>query len=436
MLSPQKIMFGERTPTPRPIGDERDVARRRERRATSRDVVIPPIRNPRRRAACRLDLARFCLTYFPEIFTLPFSPDHHAIVRRLQSVVLHGRKATLVAPRGSGKTSITIATIIWAILYGHRRFCCIICDTFDHAVIRFSSIRTILETNDRLHDDFPGPTACIRALERKYNRGPGQTVTIKGERRPTHISMGGGAGHLLVLPTLPRVPSSSAAIAIGTLDSAIRGLQHTTASGEILRPDFVILDDPQDKQQANNPATVDKREQTILADVLGLAGPTKDLACVYLGTKIAKDDLTSRFSDAKLHPDWAGPTYKLMYALPTAEEHWKTYNDLRVDCLEKHGHYQAATDYYAAHRPEMDAGAKPAWEQRHTPRDISATQYAMNIIFDKGLPVFLAEYQNEPQDTAEEPLIVLSAYAVERADSELPRLRDGRIHGAHGDGLP
>jgi hypothetical protein len=56
-----------------------------------------------RRESCRLDLARFCQTYFPAAFSLPFCADHLRAIAVLQRAVLEGGLFAMAIPRGFGK---------------------------------------------------------------------------------------------------------------------------------------------------------------------------------------------------------------------------------------------------------------------------------------------------------------------------------------------
>ena len=67
----------------------------------------------------------------------------------------------------------------------------------------------------------------------------------------------------------------------------------------------------------------------------------------------------------------------------------------RADELRERGTFAQATEFYRAHRAEMDEGAVVSWPARHNYDEISAIQHAMNLkLTDEA--AFWAEYQNEP----------------------------------------
>lgn len=60
-----------------------------------------------------------------------------------------------------------------------------------------------------------------------------------------------------------------------------------------------------------------------------------------------------------------------------------------------HGDIRLATEFYAADREAMDAGAEVAWPERYNHDELSAIQHAMNLRLQDEA-AFFAEYQNEP----------------------------------------
>ncbi|MEF8788400.1 MAG: hypothetical protein V5A84_04970, partial [Planctomycetota bacterium] len=145
----------------------KDRARERNARLSTsgRDIApLPEIVDPDRRRAAGEDFQLFCREYFPGTFYLPWSADHEKVVRKIEEAVLHGGLFALAMPRGSGKTSLCERACIWAILYGHRRFVCLIGSDEGHARTMLDTIKTELESNDRLLEDFPEAVHPVRRL--------------------------------------------------------------------------------------------------------------------------------------------------------------------------------------------------------------------------------------------------------------------------------
>src|SRR5262245_38669419 len=132
-----------------------------------RDIGKPPrVRNPARKGACCRDFTRFCRTYFPWTFHLPFSPDHLKVIAKIETSVLEGGLFAVAMPRGSGKTSLCECAVTWALLYGHRRFVMLIAAERTLAENMLESIKIELETNAKLAADFPAVCFPIARLER------------------------------------------------------------------------------------------------------------------------------------------------------------------------------------------------------------------------------------------------------------------------------
>jgi hypothetical protein len=134
---------------------ESAAARNRRLSASGRDIApLPDVVNIQRRAACESDFRRFAETYFPAAFTLAWSGDHLKVIAKIEAAVLRGGQFAQAIPRGSGKTTLAEIACVWAILYAHRHFVCLIGATADRARAMLESIKTEFECNDELLRDF------------------------------------------------------------------------------------------------------------------------------------------------------------------------------------------------------------------------------------------------------------------------------------------
>src|SRR5512146_2791313 len=97
----------------------KDAAYHRAQTHQAQDIgPPPPCFNPARRAACLADLALFCKTYFPKIFSLPWSKDHLRRLANLDRRITEGGCSAEAAPRGDGKTQRACAAHLKAVLSG------------------------------------------------------------------------------------------------------------------------------------------------------------------------------------------------------------------------------------------------------------------------------------------------------------------------------
>lgn len=374
-------------------------------RARASAVTIPPVTDPARRDACRLDLARFVRTYLTGLVYLPPSTLEAEVLADFQARLLHGGRTSLAAPRGGGKTTYCLAAIIWAILYGHRRFCVYLCASTALAMPRLDMIKEQLANNDLLLADFPEICAPIRQLDGRPQRAAGQHV--EGHR--TRMEWG---KEILRLPDVPGAAGAGALVKTKGIESGVRGILDRRG-----RPDAVIVDDPQDDQSAHSIAETAKRRDIIDMALSNLAGQGSVLALIMLVTIIAKGDLADEFTDRERRPAWLGRRYRALLTWPTRTDLWDRYLALRQDDQRRgDANARGAHGFYLDHRGEMDAGAAVllphAYAGRHvilpgqttsaniladgSEIEASALQHCYNMIGDMGRRAFESEWQNEP----------------------------------------
>lgn len=346
------------------------------------------------RAACERDFRRFCEAYFPAAFALEWSPDHLTAIARIESAILNGGLFALAMPRGSGKSTLIATAALWALLYGHRRFVAVVAATEGMAEAMLERLRTELAYNEHLRRPFRAVCAPIRALNGNTRRIPGQL--FRGES--TRLVW---TAKRLVLPTVPAdacdgADVSGSIVTANGLTGALRGQSHTLTTGETLRPELVLLDDPSTRESAGSESQNREREAIVAGDVLGMAGPGRKIAALAALTVIRPDDLADRLLDRGRNPAWSGERFRAVYAWPTNEALWTEYHRLRGEAMRTGTGTDAATAFYAANRAAMDEGAKVAWEQRRHPDELSAVQHLHNMRADLGAEAFASEFQNEP----------------------------------------
>jgi hypothetical protein len=98
-------------------------------------------------------------------------------------------------PRGSGKTVLCQTAVVWSALSGAAPRICLIAASADRAQNLLENIKTWLETNILLYEDFPEACFPIKCLERIANRQKGQKYL--GE--PIRIEW---SADKIVLPTI------------------------------------------------------------------------------------------------------------------------------------------------------------------------------------------------------------------------------------------
>lgn len=375
---------------------------------------LPEVCDPDRRAACADDLRLFCETYRPEAFSLGWSEDHLKVINRIEITARDGGLFGLAMPRGSGKTTLTITAAIWALLYGHRRWVCLIGATGGKAQALLVAIKTVLRFNLLLAEDFPEVCWPVRALEGKATRANGQTL----DGRETNISW---LAESLRLPTVKGSLASGSMVTVAGITGDIRGQQATLTDGSVIRPDYVILDDPQTRESARSPSQTEDRLAILNGDILGLAGPGVKISGIMPCTVIQRGDMADQVLDRELAPEWHGERTQLLYGMPQRMDLWHKYQEIREAEFRNGGTGEQATEFYAENQAEMDRGCSAAWADRHTHDEISGIQHAMNLLFrDEG--AFYAEFQNMPLETTQDDTVTEQQITERISDLERGRV--------------
>lgn len=357
---------------------------------------IPDVAEPDRRAEGSINFKLFCEHYFPNRFFLRWSQTQIASLETMQSAVTNGGGYyALAEPRGSGKTTRAECLALWALLNGYRKFVVCVGATAGSSVEMYKSILTELETNAILMADYPEVCYPIQCLNGSYMRARMQHNGGTQTRLEVRADS-------LVLPYVEDangvpVKTSGSAIQCVSITGRIRGIKRTIVNtGTVLRPDFVIIDDPQTDRSAKSPKQVDTRERTIVGTICGLAGPQSSITAVMPCTVIQSNDLAERFLDPEKRPEWQGSRTPMLLSFPTNLDLWKEYAEVQAESFRNGTRGVEATEFYARNRAAMDAGAEVSWTERYNPStEISAIQNAMNL-WIKDPKAFAAEYQNKP----------------------------------------
>ena len=392
----------EETSGARSYEDRRNAERDRqaEQSLAGRDIgQLPEVVNPNRKAACERNFQLFCESYFPETYSLAWSPDHLKVIEKIETAVLRGGLFALALPRGSGKTTITESAALWSMLYGHREFVVLIGATESAALELLDSLKTELEVNERLAEDFPEVCYPVAQLEGIANRCAGQLY--KGER--TRITW---TSNEIVLPTVEGSRASGIIVRVAGITGRIRGMKFKRSDGRSVRPSLVVIDDPQTSESAGSLEQTRKRVRVLAGDILGLAGPGQKISGIMPCTIIRPGDMADIILNRNTHPDWNGEKTRMVYRFPTNMKLWEEYAEIRAEALRTEGNFQKATEFYLANREAMDAGAEVSWEARFNHDEVSALQHAMNLKFQDEA-AFQSEYQNDPlpDDTADDSLL-------------------------------
>lgn len=357
----------------------------------ARDIgPLPPVVAPQRRKRCEKSLLKFCETYFKSsMFPMEFGANHRKIFAMAQKRLLDGGQQAVAAPRGEGKTTILEAAVIWAVLNGHHDYVLMLQATQGMAQESLVRIRSELETNELLLEDFPEVCYPIRRLEGLGQKTAGQLL----DNVPTKITWG---DDLLVFPTVEGSKASGARFVARGITASLRGLV-AYIKGVRRRPGVVVIDDFQDDESAASPDQCAKRLRTINKGVLGLAGPGEEISAFVLCTVIENGDAADTLLSRDIYPEWNGIRLQFMIGEPANHELWEQYNTLRLIAVMEKREPDEAWDLYRRHRGEMDAGFSVSWAGKVPARYLSPNHYAGEMRLARPA-YFWSEMQNDPQD--------------------------------------
>lgn len=352
---------------------------------------IPKPLRPDVRERCRDDLELFGWTYCRALLDHRPSPEFKArVVDKLQAAVMSGGQFAVEALRGGGKTTWFCITVAWGILYGHFHFPVIVTAAQPLAKNLRRAIMGVFETSDAVRDDFPAVAVPLRAIGGIAQKGAVQTY----RGAPTgYIS----SDMVMRLPMLrdetsgaPLDAGCGALLAVRGVGSSVRGL-----NVDGVRPDFVLLDDPQTQKDARSASAVKRIDDYIHSDVLGLAANTSTLAAFVAITPQRFGDLAHRIFDKNLHPNWVTSVCPaILRTCDRFEELVDEFVDAyHADMAAEDFTRAGSTAWYREHAAEFEGVEMldPLAFDRAAEAD--AIHHALNKIASVGKEAFAAEYQ-------------------------------------------
>lgn len=397
----------------------RDTAAKAEARAAARELFIPSVLNPSRRAACESDDFLWLKTYCPDVFYNPFTLYQRKIIADCGEALRYGTQKCKAAPRGDGKSSIVKYLALKYALCRQVRFPLIVAATGEKAKDSLDSLKrrmahaASLNTRTRaftmrspLGEDYPLECCTAAYVDPWPSRA--RNVTANGQNR-INVEW---AANCIVMPTWEEQEHlGPILLALGITSDELQGCNVYDQ-----RPDFVMLDDldSRDSLASADGVVAAKIEDVVDKTIAGLGGQSRRLGQFMLCTITSRDSAAFKYSDPAQKPAYSGERIAAIIEWPQRKDLWETYSELRKwgqSTFDEHGKPvdvfgRKAHEHYAENRAEMDAGAvlsNPHNFQRDllpdgTPTHLSALQRCYDYIADKGMTSFLTEHQNDPPE--------------------------------------
>lgn len=307
-----------------------------------------------------IDLEYFGRAYVPHYFTRPSPRFHNELDDIWISGVLkglnplnpatridrrNGCKRAVAAPRGHAKsTNLTFKNNLHAILYQYKNYPLIISDSSDQADGFLADIKTELEENPRIREDF---------------------------------------GDLMGKVWKSNVIITSTDIKVEAIGSGkkIRGRRHRN-----WRPDLIAMDDVENDE---NVATKEQRDKlrNWFYKAVSKAGDTyTDI--IYIGTVLHFDSL---LCTVMKNPDYNSVKYQAIISDSANPDLWDAWAVIFTD-LENDSRKEDAKAFYEQNQAEMLAGTEVLWPEKLPYYDL------MVIKVSEGVAAFNSELQNNPID--------------------------------------
>jgi len=392
----------------------RDAERKREKRKSEKLVTIPECADRDRRERLEADDFAWLLWYFGEgegvvdPFWYDFVPPQIEMIKAIQHAIKYGGDQAIAASRGEGKTTLSERLLLKYTLQGVVSFAVLFAATGGAAGDSLETIKSAIEENQRLCDDYPEVCVPVRALENAPQRAGGQIVS--GHRHDNcepyveASSKFTWCGQEIVLPNVPGSPCARAIIATRGLDAAVRGLKKKGR-----RPYIALIDDPDTEDTARSEDQATKLEKRIDRGIAGLGSQRKPIARVFLSTLQSRISASYKYTDPKQKQSFKGKRFRFMLKPPERMDLWEEYIQLWKTDLESGDEFcRRSHQFYLDRQEIMDAGAEVANPHRFEPdllpdgsqKEVSAIQHYYNLVAKLGPDAVATEYDNDPPEEA------------------------------------
>ncbi len=401
-----------------------DATRMQENRAAARDLTIPPIFDPKRRAACEADDCEWLRVYLPGVFYNPFTERQKGTIEACGNVMRYGTKKCTADERGGGKSSTIKYLALKYALSRQLRFPLAVAATHKKAGDILDGIKHHLSLRfpSPLTQDYPVECVVARYVDPWPSRA--RNVTANG-RRSINVEWGADT---IILPTFEdEEPMGPILRALSITSDDLQGCNVYD-----IRPDFVLLDDldSRDSLASEDGKIAGKIEETIDKTIAGMAGQSKSLGIYMLCTITSRKSAAFKYSDPAIKPAYDGERIAAILVWPKNKDLWDTYLEYRQWGTQTKGEDgkkaidmfgRKAHQFYLDNRAAMDEGAelsnpfnfKATILPDGSQQQVSSLQRCYDYIADHGMDSFLTEHQNDPPADEDTQQLVLTSYHIQ-----------------------
>ncbi|MFL0194832.1 phage terminase large subunit [Clostridium sp. WILCCON 0269] len=300
-----------------------------------------------------MDIEFFALCYFPKYFDRKFGKFHRELFAELKYMLNNkGLIEAFGLPREHGKSTInSFLFLLYSTLYNKSQFTLIISATEQIAVPFLDMIKSELEENQMLIEDF--------AIQ-KGNRWNNNEIWIRTK---------GGI---------------DSCIMIRGIDGSLRGIHYKQH-----RPTLVLLDDLLKDDTAKSET---KREQvkSTFTDVVIPIG-TRDTNILVMGTILNEEDLMAELLKGKI-PGVRSIKKSAVISWSVRDDLWAEWQ-IKYNNLQDEDRIQTALSFFNANKEKMLKGTEILWDEYLDYYYLMCKKQSM------GEKSFYKEMQNDPRST-------------------------------------
>ncbi|MCP4594582.1 MAG: hypothetical protein GY842_27950, partial [bacterium] len=275
---------------------------------------------------------RFARIYLSNHCPLKFSRMHQELFAALADLMnKRAGRLAVAAPRGHAKSTIvSLAYVLWCVLYEHEKLVLLVSATAEQVVLLLKTIKDELQQNSALLEDFP--EIC------RPKGTPGQPKPWRNNR--------------IMLP-------NGAMISAYGAGQGLRG-----AKNESHRPGLIIVDDIENYEQVIHEEQRHKLREWFSGTLLHAGHPGTNV--VVVGTVLHHDSLLANLVNPKDGRGWTGLIYKAVEQPSDRPDLWETWSAIFRGKEEYEGQVgtDAAEAFFELNRDEMLQGTRVLWPER------------------------------------------------------------------------
>ncbi|MDD4957339.1 MAG: phage terminase large subunit [Candidatus Omnitrophica bacterium] len=300
------------------------------------------------------DFRSYYFSHYNKLKDGPFQTEFTADLQKLKDN--RGSKLAIAAPRESAKSTIlTLQYVIYCVCYDLEKFILIVSNTSEQAATFLENIKSEIENNERLLEDFPEVCENWKVpTPAKWQRK--EIITKNGIK----------------------------ILALGA-SQQVRGLRNRE-----IRPSLIIADDVENNDTCLNPEVMDKL-QSALTNAVFKAG-SAETNIVLIGTIHHYHSLLSQFTSQDAYPGWRKQVYRAVVKWSDGPKRWERWTHIYNNRESYKGEYgpEAAKQYFERYKSKMLKGTEVLWPERRS-------YYELMVMREQeGHVSFDAEMQNEP----------------------------------------